>query len=207
MSDNQESSDFARGLRLEFPSAPERIATLRGQGLGLPKTGVPAAAAAPKIQGATEEHEIPAVVLLIGLYEFIRAIVLSVVYALALHNPGGYAGSHTFWTLFFVLSNGAARVTAFLPVTILYALGIGTCLWLRVNWGRRTLIATSGWAVFRLVRYLLLFSALESAGMPEQVASIAFLKDAAYMLTAVNVVIGLYLAFAPGIAEAFGQEK
>jgi hypothetical protein len=33
------------------------------------------------------------------------------------------------------------------------------------------------------------------------------LKDAAYMLTAVNVVIGLYLAFAPGIAEAFGQEK
>jgi hypothetical protein len=202
MPDNQEPSDFARGLRLEYPSA-ERIAALR-----LPRAERSAeATTAPKVEGATEEHNVPAVVLLIGLYEFIRAIVLSVVYALALHNPGAYAGSHTFWTLFFVLSNGAARVTAFLPVTILYALGIGTCLWLRVNWGRRTLIATSGWAVFRLVRYLLLFSAIESAGMPEQVASIAFLKDAAYMLTAVNVVIGLYLAFAPGIAEAFGQEK
>lgn len=206
MPDEQEPSDFARGLRLEFPST-ERIVRLRAKGLGELKTPAAPTAVAPKVQGSVEEHSIPGVVLLIGLYEFIRAIVLGIVYAMALRNPEAHVGSHAFWTMFFVLSNGAVRISYFLPVTILYALGIGTCLWFRVNWGRRVLIATSCWAVFRLVRFLVLFSIVESRVTQEQSASIAFLKDAAYMLTAVNVVIGLYLAFAPGIAEAFGQQK
>lgn len=153
------------------------------------------------------ELEIPGVVLLVGLYEFARAITLAVVYGMTMHNPSTQFYSHTFLTTFFVLSNGSLHVTNFLPITIGYALAEGVCLWMRVNWGRRVLIATSCWAVLRLARFLLVYEAVASQVSDAQIAQISYVRDAAFMLAAVNVLIGAYLAFAPGVAEAFGQHK
>jgi hypothetical protein len=211
MPDNDDFADFSHRLTLNRPAAPARVESLRSQGLRAP---VPAAAAATAAGSTTSaapasasELEIPGVVLLIGLYEFARAITLGIVYGMMLRNPDTQIYSHTFLTTFFVLSNGALHVSNFLIVTIVYALAEGTCLWMRVNWGRRVLIATSCWAVVRLVHFLLLYATITANASDAQIAQVGFVRDAAFMLTAVNVIIGGYLAFAPGVAEAFGQHK
>jgi hypothetical protein len=207
MPDSDDFADFSHRLSLERPAPPPRIESLRSQGLRAP---VPAAATASNATAATAASstlEIPGVVLLIGLYEFARAITLGIVYALMLRDPWTQIHSQAFWTTFFVLSNGALHVSSYLPVTIGYALAIGVCLWMRVNWGRKVLIATSCWAIFRLARYLLLYQAMTANASDAQIAQVSYVRDAAFMLTALNILIGAYLAFAPGVAEAFGQQK
>jgi hypothetical protein len=38
-----------------------------------------------------------------------------------------------------------------------------------------------------------------------QIARLETAREVVYMMLAVNILIGMYLAFAPGVAEAFGQ--
>jgi hypothetical protein len=204
MPGNRESSDFSSSLRLEFPAA-QRVETLRGQRLRAVTPATPAQGAKGATSAATDTR--PGMVTLIALYEFARAAILIGVYVYVLNHTGIRIESESFWTLFYVLSNGLMRVSSLLPLTIGYAAAIGICLWMRVNWGRRVLIVSSCLAVFRLVGFLMTFSAVTYAAKQEHIAQVAYLKDAACMLTAVNVVIGLYLAFGPDVAEAFGQEK
>jgi hypothetical protein len=204
MPENNQPQDFSPNLRLDFPAPRARIDTLRSDLLRSAVSDQGATAKSRKQKSSSAaQHTLPAVVLTIGLYEFIRAVVLGLMYALAFRNPAALPTSHSFWTFFIVLSNGAARVTPFLPITILYALAIGTCLWFRVNWGRRVLIATSFWAVFRLGAFLVAYNAVLAKATDARIADLSWLKEAAFMLAGLNILIGLYLAFAPGVAEAF----
>lgn len=155
------------------------------------------------------EHEVPGVVLLIGLYEFVRAVTLAVIYGMVLSDPLTHMFSERFWTAFYVLSNGAPGVTPFLPLTIVYAFAVGSCLWMRAKWGRRALIATSCWAVIRLAAFLVFYQTLDFGVNANDafVTRLGMVRDAAVLLAAVNILIGSYMAFAPGVAEAFGQDK
>lgn len=205
--DNDGLSDFSHRLSLGRPAPAPRVESLRSSGIRPPAKAVAAAGAATAAPKVSATYEVPGVVLFIGLYEFARAITLAIVYGMMLRDPYAHIDSHGFLTTFFVLSNGALHVSYLLPITIGYALAIGTCLWMRVNWGRKVLIATSFWAVFRLVRFLLLYQMITENATDAQIAHISFVRDAAFMLAAVNIIIGGYLAFAPGVAEAFGQQK
>jgi hypothetical protein len=190
MPDNRESSDFARSLRLEFPAA-QKVETLRGQGLrAKPPETKSAQSAAP-----TAETGRPLGVTLIALYEFVRAAFLIAIYLLVAHNRGPQAAV------------GTSVAMVLMPVSICYAIAIGVCLWLRVNWARRVLIATSCYSVYRIVRFQILYSAIATAATDRQMAQFSSARNTAYLMVAFNVLIGLYLAFAPGVAEAFGQEE
>jgi len=206
--DNDGLADFSHRLSLNRPARPPRVETLRTSGIRSAAAATAASAATsfatPKV---STDNDIPGVVFFIGLYEFGRAITLAVVYGMMLRYPSLQIESHTFLTTFFVLSNGALHVSPLLPITIGYALAEGVCLWMRVNWGRRVLIATSIWAVIRLASFLFQFQVITQNATDAQMAQVGFVRDAAMMLAAVNVIIGAYLAFAPGVAEAFGQEK
>jgi hypothetical protein len=197
-------SDISDRLQLQ-PPVPRPVAqSLRSRGVHIVAPPVaPEGTVRPR---TVAKVEIPGVVLAIGLYEFARAIALSIV-GLMVRDPYTQIHSDAFRTMFFVLSNGAVRVSPFLIVTIGYALAEGICLWMRVNWGRRVLIATSFWAGLRLAAFLLGYAAIASRGSDAQIAQITPVRDAALMLAALNVVIGLYLSFAPGVAEHFGQQK
>jgi hypothetical protein len=208
MPQDQGSSDFSSNLQLERP-AVRRSDTLRPGGL---RSGAPASATAattttaPVKKTGTAEHTRPGVVTLIAMYEFWRACFLGGVYAMSVMYPRAHPQSQTFQTIFYVLSNGSLHVSPLTLVTTGYALAESITLWMLVNWGRRVLIATSGWAVIRLVQFLAVFSAY-AATLPGGSAEIEFVRESTYMLTAVNLLLGLYLAFAPGVAEAFGQQK
>jgi hypothetical protein len=237
MPDNQEAEDISRqlrlsrtdvrptggprpgGLRLAAQSAARAaanpsVATEPVEELANPaatqgtaQATTQAAAAQGRAPAAESDNEVPGIVLLIGLYEFARAVTLAVLYGVMLSDPHTHMFSEGFWTGFYVLSNGALSVTPLLPVTILYAFAVGVCLWMRANWGRRVLIATSCWAVLRLARFLLFYGAVVANATDAEVASISYVRDAAVMLAAVNIIIGLYMAFGPGVAEAFGPQK
>jgi hypothetical protein len=189
MPDNRESSDFSSSLRLEFPAA-QRAETLRGQGLRPKPAETTVAQSAP----ATEQGR-PFMVTLIALYEFVRAAVLIVAFAAVVLTRGSHAAFDSSIAMLFLL------------ITIGYAIAIGVCMWMRVNWGRRVLIATSCWSVYRAVRFQLLYTAASAVATEGQMARLASARDVIYMMLAVNIVIGLYLAFAPGVAEAFGQPE
>jgi hypothetical protein len=189
MPDNRESSDFASGLRLEFPAA-QKVETLRGQGLRpKPSETKPTQSTAPASEAGR-----PLGVTLIALYEFMRAAILIAIYLLVVHNRGPQVAVGT----------GLAMVL--MPVSICYALAIGVCLWLRINWARRVLIATSCYSVYRIVRFQILYSAIATPATDRLMAQFSSARNTAYLMVAFNVLIGLYLAFAPGVAEAFGQE-
>lgn len=186
MPDNRDS-DFSSSLRLEFPAA-QKVETLRGQGLR-PVT----AAAQTATSAVTTETGRPLGVTLIALYEFVRAGVLLIGLAALAMFRGTQA------------SAAASLAMFFLVLWIAYAIAIGVCLWMRVNWGRRVLIATSCWSVYRIVRFQLLYTAASSVATEGQMARLSSAREVVYMMLAVNILIGLYLAFAPGVAEAFGQ--
>ena len=193
MPDNRDS-DFSSSLRLEFPAA-QKIETLRGQGLR-PVTTAAGQSAAP----ITTEVGRPFMVTLIALYEFVRAGVLLIgLVALAMFR-GTQASAATTQA-----SAAAGLAMFFLVLWIGYAIAIGVCLWMRVNWGRRVLIATSCWSVYRIVRFQLMYTAASSVASESQMARLSSAREVVYMMLAVNILIGLYLAFAPGVAEAFGQ--
>jgi hypothetical protein len=218
MPDNQDSADLSQRLRLDRPAPGPVGNSLRSRGVSFTPVAVTqptaegtmsASPPAESARAAKEEHEVPGIVLLIGLYEFVRAVTLAVIYGMVLSDPLTHMFSEGFWTAFYVLSNGAMAVTPFLPLTIIYAFAVGTCLWMRANWGRRALIATSCWALVRLASFLVLYRALEF-GTNEgatPISQLSYVRDAAFMLAAVNIIIGAYLAFAPGVAEAFGKQK
>jgi hypothetical protein len=163
-------------------------------------------APAAEAPAAATAQEMPGIVLLIGLYEFVRAVSLAVIFGMMLSDPHTHMFGESFWTGFYVLSNGALAVTPFLPLTIMYAFAVGTCLWMGANWGRRALIATSCWALFRLARFLIFYEVFAANASDAEIAQLSFVREAAFMLAAVNIIIGAYLAFSPGVAEAFGQK-
>jgi hypothetical protein len=207
MPDSQDSADFSERLRLSHTGPPQLADSLRSRGIYVPPTAARPATNTATAPAQSAEHEVPGIVLLIGLYEFARAVTLAVIYGMMLSDPHTHMFSQGFWTAFYILSNGALRVSPLLPITIVYAFAVGACLWMRANWGRKVLIATSCWALLRLARFLVFYETFVANASDAEVASISFVREAAFMLAALNIVIGAYLAFAPGVAEAFGQEK
>lgn len=189
MPNNQDSSDFSSNLRLEYAPV-QKIETLRGQGLR-PVTATTAAGKSA-VPISTEVGR-PFVVTLIALYEFVRAAVLIAALAVLVYMRGSQP------------SAAASVAMLFLVLYIGYAVAIGVCLWMRVNWGRRVLIATSCWSVYRIVRYQILYSAITSTASEGQLARLSSARNFVYMMLAVNILIGLYLAFSPGVAESFGK--
>lgn len=189
MPDKPDYSDFSSSLRLEFPAA-QKAETLRGQGL---RPVTVTAAAGQTAAPITTETGRPLMVTLIALYEFVRAGVLLIGLAALAMVRGSQA------------SPAASLAMLFLVLWIGYAIAIGVCLWMRVNWGRRVLIATSCWSVYRIVRFQLLYTAASSVASESQMARLSSAREVVYMMLAVNILIGMYLAFAPGVAEAFGQ--
>jgi hypothetical protein len=214
MPENEDPADISERLRLIRPGLPSHGNSLRARGVRFPAVAAAtaeAAASAPAADArkAATAHEVPGIVMLIGLYEFVRAVTLSVIYGMMLSDPHTHMFSEGFWTAFYVLSNGAPAVTPFLPVTIIYAFAVGTCLWMRANWGRRALIATSCWAVIRLGAFLFFYATLDPGVKASDplLARIDLIRDAAFMLAAVNILIGLFMGFGPGVAEAFAGQK
>lgn len=151
----------------------------------------------------------PGLVTTIGIYEFCRAAIVGVVFAMFLANPGVHLASRSFWQIFFIVSNGSLRVSYFTPISFCYGVAIGLALFFRVDWGRRILIATSAWTVFRLVRFLAAYSSISDrlSTNPAAMDGLEFLKTCVYMLVAVNGVIGLCMAYGPGVQEWFRKRS
>lgn len=147
----------------------------------------------------------PGPVTMIGIYEFCRAAIVGGVFAMFLANPGAHLASRSFWQLFFIVSNGSLRVSYFTSISFSCGLAIGLALFFRVDWGRRILIATSAWTVFRLIRFLAAYSSISDrrSTNPAAMDGLEFLRTCVYMLEAVNGVIGLRMAFGPGVQEWF----
>ncbi|HLJ78456.1 MAG TPA: hypothetical protein VKT75_13620 [Acidobacteriaceae bacterium] len=199
---NERDTFISSGLRLES-AAPPAGTPGRPDGLraGLRSPATKKEEAAP----AAATNDRPGLVTIVGIYEFCRAAIVGTVFAMFLMNPDAHLASRTFWQVFFVVSNGSLRVSYFTPISFCYGLAIGLALFFRVDWGRRILIATSAWTVFRLVRFLAVYSTL-SASMssnPAATDGLEFLKTCVYMLVAVNGIIGLCMAFGPGVTEWF----
>lgn len=224
MAESQEPGDLSRRLQLERNAPAPMTERLRSRGVRMtapegtataePAEAATPAAAQPALDGAelraaaTVSH-VPAAVMLIGLYEFARSVSLAVLFGTMLADPHSHVYSDAFWMGFYVLSNGAMAVTPFLPLTIIYAFAIGTSLWLRAAWGRMALIATSCWAVFRLGRFLIFYLPLDlgASASDVEIAHLDYLRGAAVVLAVVNIGLGVYLAFGPGVAKAFGQRR
>lgn len=147
----------------------------------------------------------PPIVTVIGIYELCRAVIVGAVFAMFMTNPGAHLESRTFWQIFFIVSNGSVGVSLFTVITFCYGLAIGLALFFRVDWGRRILIGTSIYSVLRLVRFLAGYSILSArlASDPAKAAGLEFVKEGIYMLVAVNVAIGLCMAYGTGVAEWF----
>lgn len=161
------------------------------------------------VRAAATEHDVPLALLVIGLCEFARSVSLAVMFGMMLADPHSHVYSEGYWMAFYVLSNGAMAVTPFLPLTIVYAFAVGTSLWTRAAWGRMALIATSCWAIFRLARYLISYQTLDLGATVSdvEIAHLSYLREAAWLLMALNIGLGAYLAFGPGVAKAFQQKK
>lgn len=224
MSENHEPADLPRRLQLERNAPAPMTERLRSRGVQVPPAGAEEAAKPPQdatqrvraaqaggveLRAIATSNQVPGAVLAIGLYQCGRAVVLAVMFSMMLADPHSHGYSDGFWMAFYVLSNGAMAVTPFLPLTIVYALAVGTSLWLRAAWGRWALIATSAWAIFRLGDYLIFYQSLDlgASASDVEIAHLSFLREAALLLAFVNIGLGVYLAFAPGVAKAFRQQK
>ena len=147
----------------------------------------------------------PALVTVVGIYEFCRAAIVGTVFAMFMANPDAHLASRSFWQIFFVVSNGSLGVSWFTPITFCYGVAIGLALFLRVDWGRRILIGTSVYSVIRLVRFLAVYSEISQrlSSNPVAAAGLEHIKEGAYTLVAVNVAIGLCMAYGPDVTEWF----
>ena len=195
----------SRGVRFTAPGAVGTAEPAEGAHPAQPQIAEKSA----DVRAAATEHDVPLALLVIGLCEFARSVSLAVMFGMMLADPHSHVYSDGFWMSFYILSNGAMAVTPFLPLTIIYAFAIGISLWQRAQWGRIALIASSAWAVFRLARYAITFEAFELGANASdmEITHLSYLRDAALVLTVVNIGIGLYLAVGPGVARAFGQKS
>ena len=93
-------------------------------------------------------------------------------------------------------------------ISCIYGLAIGLALFFRIGWGRRILIASSIYSVLRLVRFLAVYTTVSGrlAGNPLGAARLEFMREGTYMLVAVNVAIGLCMAYGPGAARWFRKQ-
>lgn len=135
-----DSGDFISG-GLQLETAASRKGTFgRTDGLraGLPTPAVKQEGAAPAV-GTSR----PGLVTTVGIYEFCRAAIVGIVFAIFLANPDAHLASHSFWLVFFIVSNGTLGVSWFTLITFCYGVAIGLALFFRVDWGRRILIGTS----------------------------------------------------------------
>lgn len=224
MAENQESGDLSGRLRLERHAPAPMTERLRSRGVWMAAPGAIAAAestdtAPPDSLRRSEEsvdarlsvaaHDVPVAVLVIGLCEFARSVSLAIMFGMMVADPHSHVYSDSFWMSFYILSNGAMAVTPFLPLTIIYALAIGTGLWQRMQWGRWALIASSAWAIFRLARYAITYEAFDlgANGSDMEISHLSYLRGAALVLAILNIAIGVYLAAGPEVAKAFGQKN
>jgi hypothetical protein len=191
----QDPVDISDRLQLERP------AFRRARALEI--TPQPAASELEGIEATTRSR--PAIVTLIAGYEFLRAALLMLTAAVVLRYPLRIS-SGAFSEIFYVVSNGAQHLTILTPLTAAYAAAIGWGLWEKEKWARRLLITTSSLALVRWLLYSWLNSRLgaSDAGLARLQAAFGTAQSVT-TLVAVNLLIGLYLAFSPGVAESFGD--
>lgn len=192
---------ISSGLQLE--NAASRTGTF-GRPDGL-RSGVRTPAGKQEAAAPAVATGRPGLVTIVGIYEFCRAAIVGIVFAMFLANPDAHLASRSFWLVFFIVSNGTLGVSWFTPITFCYGVAIGLALFFRVDWGRRILIGTSAYSVFRLVRFLAVYSVISErlSSNPVAAAGLENIREGTYMLVAVNVVIGLCMAYGPGVTEWF----
>lgn len=166
------------------------------------------AAVASVEEAIPTETGIPGVVMLIAIYEFCRAIIVGGVFGVFTANPGAELSSRALWQVFFIVSNGMMGVSPLALISCIYGLAIGLALFFRIGWGRRILIASSIYSVLRLARFLAVYTTVSGrlAGNPLGTARLEFMKEGTYMLVAVNIAIGLCMAFGPGASQWFRKQ-
>jgi hypothetical protein len=112
-----------------------------------------------------------------------------------------------FWRIYFVASNGGFEISWMTAVSFLYTLVIGVCIWNPVFWARWLLIATSLYSALELGRFLFLFSSYAQHLGNASAAGLGFLQSAAFGMIALNLIIAIGMAFAPGVADAFRRRQ
>lgn len=197
--------DFTGNLTLELPyrkpAANAAPASLRATGWPLNYPGVEEKkwTVAPDLP--------PEIVTLISLLEFARMLFLAPVFTMMLIHPHAQWTAWYFWRIYFVASNGGLTLSWMTAVSFLYSLVMGICLWNPVFWARWLLIGTSLYSAMELGRFLFLFSSYAATMGNASAAGLGFLQTTAFVLIAINLIIAIGLAFAPGVADAFRRNR
>ncbi|HLJ78458.1 MAG TPA: hypothetical protein VKT75_13630 [Acidobacteriaceae bacterium] len=204
--------DFSSDLRLELPRrAPARPAKPIAREVrpgGLRATGwVYTLGLEEEKQCTVEEDPPPQIVTLIALWEFCRMLLLAPIFGAILIHHHGQWNAWYFWRIYFVASNGGYSISWMTAVSFFYSLTMGILIWNCVKWSRWVLVGTSLYSALLLGRFLYLFSDYLPSLGNAAAAGLSFLQGSAWVLIVLDVIIATGLAFAPGVADAFNQEK
>ena len=149
----------------------------------------------------------PEMVVLLAVFEFLRAVSLTAIGALSLNHPHAEWQSPNTFQLLFFMSNGDVSVSPMTILTIAYTLTIGFGLLARAGWARRLLMITSVITVLRLTQYISALSIIHLELPPTWLADSEFFREGALLLAAVNTTIVLILRYAPAAAAWFNKDN
>lgn len=158
---------------------------------------------------APAEHiavDYPEMVVLLAVFEFLRAVSLTAIGALSLHHPHAEWQSPNIFQLLFFMSNGDVTVSPATILTIAYSVTIGFGLLARAAWARRLLMITSVIAVLRLTQYFGALTVIHFEMPPTWLANTEFFREGALLLAAINTTIVMILRYAPAAAAWFQKE-
>lgn len=198
--------DFTGNLTLELPyvkpaEKPRQVGGLRATGWPLAYRD-----AEEQARWAVSPELPPEIVTLTALWEFCRMLMLAPAFTMTLIHPHVQFTAWYFWRIYFVASNGAVTTSWMSAVSFLYTLMIGVCLWNPVFWARWLLVGTSLYSALALGRFVFLFSSYAETMGNASAAGLGFLHSAAFALIALNLIIAIGMAFAPGVAYAFRRK-
>ena len=166
-----------------------------------------------KRQGPKDEEpehvpvDYPEMVVLLAVFEFLRAVSLVAVGTLSLRHPHAEWQSPSIFQLFFFMSNGDVSVSWMTVLTIVYAVTIGFALLAKAAWSRRLLMITSVVAVLRVSQYVATLSVIHMELPPAWLADAEFFREGALLLAAVNATVVIILRYAPAAAAWFAKES
>ncbi len=146
----------------------------------------------------------PTPVTLIALFQFFRAAILLIVASVIWSYPGQRWGPTAFWVLFYIVSNGGGPPGIFAPFLAAYYVVVGYALLKLRKWARNILVVTSGFVSLMWIRHLLLNEVVKGTSFFRQLKP-GFEQQCVYGLIFVDGMIFLFLAFYPGVAEAFKE--
>jgi hypothetical protein len=200
MAERPNPPDISGNLRLEYQH-PRRAEAVRPAGLRATiAQKAPAEAAQDAVANAKPGR--PGAVILISLYEFARAALILVAAAaiwIRAHNP---PSSDAAQAMSYAALGGLTVAVALALAA--YSLVIGWGLWTLRKWARNILLASSGISSAYWIRHLVITAALSGV----QGSRLFHLeRQSSYMSAAINVLIFLFLMFAPGIDETFGVKN